>query len=412
MLKLKQGFGRLIRNDIVGNQGGGRWDCGLRIAGDQKAAQEWEVLDGGGVYAVGLGGPLTSRSADVMVIDDPIKGRKDADSDIMRDDAWDWWESTASSRFSPGTSVLIPLTRWHHDDIVGRLLTRFPGEWDVVHIPAEADPAIVDPDPLGRAPGEFMRSARGRTLKQWEQRKRDAGDEWTPLYQGAPQVAAGSLFDVSKLRYWHPSRDGTELVCGPRSWRLRGDCWVFVPVDLAESTRKSADYTVAAAWAIPTDGSLVLLDVARDRVPPQRQIDVARPLVERWAARCVYVESNMRSTQLIREAVAEGWQVDDLLADTDKVRRAAPAAKRVDAGRVWFPAEHEHLEAFRAELKQFPLGRHDDMVDNLAYATRVLFQDYVPPADSDPPAAKAPELGDVTRATDVPAGWNADTAQW
>jgi phage terminase large subunit-like protein len=412
-------FGRLVRNDITMNQGArGGWDCGLRMAADQKAKIEWELTTGGGVYAVGLGGALTSRSAEVMILDDPLKGRKAADSEIVREDGWDWWESTASTRLSPGATVLVPLTRWHHDDIVGRFLTRFPGEWDVLHIPAQADPEIVDPDPLGRAPGEFMMSARGRTSAEWEQRKRDAGDEWTPLYQGNPQAPSGTMFDVTKLRRWHWDRDRTGIVCGQRTWRLGQDVWVFITMDTASSVKTSADWTVASVWGIPVDGSLVLLDVQRARVTPHKQIDVARPLVDRWRPAAVYVEPSMRSTQLAREAVLAGWQFRDVIADQDKVKRAAPFARRVDDGQVWWPSGPEGIEAdpvlldyIRQELKQFPAGKHDDFVDTAGYSARVAFHDYVPPPDPQPPGS-ARSVDPLAGATDVPRGFNPETAAW
>lgn len=413
-------FGRMIRNDIAAHQGlHGGWDCGLRMAGDQRAKIEWELTTGGGVYSVGIGGALTSRSSELMIIDDPLKGRKDADSEIVREDAWDWWEGTVTSRLSPGASVLVPLTRWHHDDLVGRLLARFPDEWDVLLIPAQADPEIVDPDPLGRAPGEFMVSARGRTREQWEQRKRDAGYEWQALYQGAPASPGGDTFDVSRLRWWTwADAYRTELqLPGNMTWLLR-DCFRFITIDLAFSTKRTADWTVASCWAIPPDGSIVLLDVRRARVPEHEQIDVARPLVDRWSPEAVYVEASSRSTQLVREAVAEHWQIRDLIADRDKVTRAAGFARRLHHRLVWFPADtrglvadQELLDYAVEELRQFPAGRHDDFVDTAAYADRVRFMDHVPPPDA-PSPAPAPGLDDAVRATDVPPGWNPATADW
>jgi predicted phage terminase large subunit-like protein len=345
-------------------------------------------------------------------VDDVFKDHRDAESEATREAVWDWWTSAATARFGEGAAVIIINTRWHHDDLIGRLLKRdADNEWRMVHIPAQADPKVIDPDPLGRAPGEFMESVRGRTERSWERRKRTADDKWQPEYQGDPTPPGGESFDVSKLRYWHRSRDGGSLICGPRTWRLQGDCWIFITIDLAESTRKGADFTVASAWAIPVDGSLILLDVARGRVPQHKQFELARPLVERWAARTVYIESNMRGTQLVREAVQEGWNVEDLIADKAKVVRAAPAAKRVDAGRVWFPAEHAELDEFLKEMREFPNSRNDDMVDTLSYAARVLFSDYVPPGDSAPPAERS-AVDDLARATDVPRGFDPMRAEF
>jgi predicted phage terminase large subunit-like protein len=370
-------MGRQIRNLITMNGAAGTVDVGLRLAPDQRAKHEWELTAGGGLYATGVGGSLTGRPADAAFIDDPLKGRREADSQIMRDALWDWWESVLSSRLAPGAPVVLTLTRWHYDDLAGRLMREQPGVWRLLHVPAQADPGIVDPDPLGRAPGEYLEDARGRTVAQWEARKRDAGDEWVPLHQGAPQAPGGQMFEVDRLRYWRRDLHGTGMVTD-RPWRL-DDCWRFLTVDTATSVKSSADYTVASAWAVTPSSQLVLLDVRRERVPEHRQIDLAAPLVDRWRPEATYVEPSLRGTLLIRDAVAAGWTIRDLRPDTGKTLRAAPAARRVADGVVWFPDRHRHLEAVVEELRQFPAGRHDDFVDTLSYAALVAFQHHVPP---------------------------------
>jgi phage terminase large subunit-like protein len=420
--RIARRFGRMVRNDIVSHQGrSGSWDCGLRLAPDQTAAIEWELTTGGGLYAVGVGGALTSRSADLLIIDDPLKGRKAADSPTIRDDVWEWWESTAASRLQPGASVILILTRWHYDDLAGRLMREQPGVWDLLHLPAQADPEVIDPDPLGRRPGEFLVSAQGWTPAQWEKRKKDAGDEWLPLHQGSPSAPGGEMFDVSKLRRWHWTRDRTAIVCDGRTWRLdpaTRDLWTFITMDTAFSTKTSADWTVASCWGIAIDGSMLLLDVQRARVPAHQQIDVARPLVDRWQPVAVYAEASSRSTLLVRSAMQAGWKMRDLVADKDKVTRAAPFARRVEHGEVWFPSGPDGIEAdgalldyVRAELQQFPAGRFDDAVDTCAYAARVAFEDFVPPGDSAPPQERG-AVDDLAPATDVPLGFDPMSADF
>lgn len=397
--RLARGWSRRIRNDITGNNGRrGAVDLGLRLAPDQRASDEWRLDNGiGGVYAAGIGGSWSGMPLDGLVVDDPHKDRKAANSNVLRADVIDWWESAATARLAPGGPIILVLTRWHWDDLAGYLLRTQPDTWRVVHIPAQADPQLLAVDPLGREPGEFMVSARGRTREQWERRKMDAGDEWTPLYQGAPAAPGGTMFSTDHLRYWHFNDDRTELVMGPRSWRLR-DCYVYVTVDTADSVKQSADFTVASCWAITPDGSLVLLDVMRDRVTEDGQLDLARPLVERWSPGLVWVESKLASTLLVREAVGEGWPIADLKPQGSKTMRAAPAARRVKLRRVWFPAEHRHLDTIVEELRQFPNGAHDDFVDTLAYAVIVEHDRFVPagigepqvqPADGDPYEAVA-----------------------
>lgn len=337
-----------------------------------------------------------------LIIDDPIKGREQADSPMYREKVWDWWESTASARLSEGAPVCLITTRWHHDDLAGRLMKEHPGEWRVVHIPAQSDPEVLDPDPLGRAPGEFMLSARGRTVESWEKRKATAGAQWQPLYQGAPSAPGGEFFAVDKLRFWREPRDaGRQIVCGQRVWRLDTDCWIFATVDPAGTATKAGnDYTVVGVWAIPLDGSLVLLDLARERIPGHRHMHLARPLIERWGCKRIFVEPTLRSTQLVREAAAAGWPVEDVIADKSKEVRAGPLAQRVDDGLVWLPAEHPHLAQVVRELREFPVGAHDDIVDVAAYAAAVEYRRYAPPQPL--PARRGLSVGDLVavRATD------------
>lgn len=414
---LARRWGRRVRNAVRDHGATADIDLGLRLAPDLQAANEWALTTGGGMVTAGIHTGLTGRPVDHLVIDDPLKDRDEADSPAVRENVWEFWTGTAVPRLAPGAPVTLVMTRWHHDDLAGRLMKEMPGRWRVVHIPAQADPEIVDPDPLGRGPGQYMISARGRTVEDWDRRKSEMGADWEPLAQGSPAAPGGEHFDISRLRHWTWNRDRTEFTTD-RSWRLWHDTHRFITVDLAFSTKRTADWTVASCWAIPTDGSLVLLDVARARVPEHQQIDVARPLVDRWRPEAVYVEASSRSTQLVREAVMEGWQIRDLVADKDKVTRSAPAARRVHHRNVWFPTDASGLLADRQlldlaveEMKQFPNGRHDDFVDTLAYAARVAWEDYVPPGDSAPPASPGP-ADQIHRATDVPRGFDPMSANF
>jgi predicted phage terminase large subunit-like protein len=402
--RLARRIPRQCRNDILGHP-----ELGLLVGRDQRAAYDWRLTNGfGGMYAAGIRGVWSGQPIDLLLIDDPLKGREQADSADARDAVWDWWTSTATARLSEGAPVVLITTRWHHDDLAGRFIAA--GGWRVVHIPAQADPEVLDPDPLGRAAGEFMTSARGRTQESWERRQVEADDEWLPVYQGDPAAPGGEFFEMDRLRYWTLPRDaGRQVVCGQRVWRLDVDCWLFATIDTATSERQGADFTVASAWAVPVDGSLILLDLARERVAPHKQFDLARPLVERWGLKRVFVESTMAGTQLVRELVKAGFPVDDVLADKSKRLRAAPAARRVRDGQVWLPQDHPLLPTVLKELREFDRGRHDDIVDTLAYAAAVNYREWVPAQPL--PVRRGPTVHDLvaSRATDG-AGFDPRTA--
>jgi hypothetical protein len=162
-----------------------------------------------------------------MVIDDPIKDRREADSETYRQAVWDWWTDVASTRLAPGAPVVLILTRWHEDDLAGRLLAAEDGHlWKVLRIPAQADhdPEKGETDPLGREPGEFLESARGRTAAQWEAIKTRVGSRtWNALYQGRPTSAEGNMF---KRDHWASTtcRCGSSATTAPASWSATTTC--------------------------------------------------------------------------------------------------------------------------------------------------------------------------------------------
>ena len=149
------------------------------------------------------------------------------------------------------------------------------------------------------------------------------------------------------------------------------DCWRFGTVDVAASTKTTADYTVISIWAVTPEGDLLLLDRAREQVAQHDHFGLAEPLFERWGQCQLFVERHFFATTLITDAQAAGVPVAEVTADTDKVTRAIPAAARVHSGRVWFPAAAEWLDTWTSELAEFPSGSHDDQVDTLSYAARV-----------------------------------------
>lgn len=350
-------------------------DLGIRLRADSRAAGRWQIEGHrGGVYCVGVAGSLTGKPVDVLVVDDPLKDMEQAQSAAYRERAWRFWQAVAVPRLGPGSRVVLVQTRWHQLDLGGRLLEQDPDRWRVVSIPAVAE---SDDDPLGRRPGEPMISARGN--RDWAQIRADVGEYvWAALYQQRPHPADGGLFKRSGLRHWTRGAD-QRLYLGDHMLDLR-DCWRFLTVDLAASTKTSADYTVAAAWAIGLQGELIMLDGIRERMDPAGHWPAVRALRERWSADVVFVESRMFGTTLVYEAGRAGVPVQELHADADKVTRALPATARADSGRLWFPPE-DRFPAWgdwQDELLAFPNAAHDDVVDVVAYAARVAGAHWLP----------------------------------
>jgi predicted phage terminase large subunit-like protein len=290
-------------------------------------------------------------------------------------------------------------TRWHEDDLAGRIFARpSPLRWRVLSIPAIA----VEGDPLGRAPGEELVSVRRREPGYFRRLAATMSRYvFSGVYQQNPTAPEGNFFRRATFRYWRPLPpwpDGRERIDLEGIPVTLADSWRFLTIDPAASTKTSADYTVISCWAQSLDGHLILLDRARARVPDHDHFTLAEPLARRWGASQMYIEKSWWAATFVTDAKAAGYPVAPLEADTDKVTRAIPAAGRVSAGRVWFPAETSGcscggpcseeggswLGEWCDELAAFPRGAHDDQVDTFSYAARVVSAEWVPPGRQPP----------------------------
>jgi len=207
---LAETHARFVRDlvDAYGQEGprfGGENKLDLRLDPNSRAATRWDLHGHrGGMVATGIGGGLTGKPVDWLVVDDPHKDRADADSELQRGRVWDWWTDVALAR-GPRVVVVI-MTRWHEDDLVGRILNEPDADqWRVINIPAQAVDG-PDADPLGRDVGEYLLSARqGQNGSQphdaayFEERKRNART-WSALYQGNPTPAEGGIFQWDWVR--------------------------------------------------------------------------------------------------------------------------------------------------------------------------------------------------------------------
>lgn len=372
---LAEEFGRTVKRDIEQHP-----ELGIRLRADSRAAGRWNTEQGGGLYCVGLVGGLTGRPLDWLVYDDLIKSREQAESAAHRRRCWDHWEQVGRLRLSARGRVLVMNTRWHKHDLPGMLLEREPDDWRVVSIPAVAGERVTNeagshwvpagPDPLGRAPGQEMRSARGREPGYF---LRLAGTmaryAFASILQQRPTPAAGNLFPGG-WRHWTWQRWPDRLDLDGRTCDLR-DCWRFLTVDLAASKKTAADFTVAAAWALTMDRHLVCLGRVRDRVGVGAHWTLVSPLAREWRAPDMGVEATMLGTTLVRGAVRAGLTPFDLHADADKVTRAQPYSFMVAQGQVWLPAAADWLDEWTDEHRDFPGGEHDDQVDVGAYAAKL-----------------------------------------
>lgn len=357
--ELAERFGRRVRNLIAEHSP----SLGIGLAADNQAAGRWETTQRGEYFAAGVLGPITGRRADLAIIDDPVRSRQDADSETIRERVWEWWRADLSTRLKPGGRVVLIMTRWHEDDLGGRLLADMETggrPWDVLRLPMEAEAG----DPLGRAPGEplwpewFTDSMRAEA-------RRDTRT-WSALYQQAPAPDTGDYFRREWLR---PSPKM------PPASSLR----VYGASDYAV-TSDGGDYTVHVVVGMDADGRLWLLDLWRGQAASDVWVDAFCALVTRWrpigwAEETGQIRSGIgpwleRRMREKRAFVAR----HQFPTRGDKAVRAQSIRGRMALDGLMLPADAHWRADFESELLSFPAGKHDDQVDALGLVGQLLDQ--------------------------------------
>jgi predicted phage terminase large subunit-like protein len=367
-------WGREIRNDIVAHA------HRLNIDVDPEAAVDDWKLNGhrGGVYCTGIGGPLTGRAVDLLIIDDPYKDSKQCDSFAWRERVEEWWTKVAIPRLGNQVAAVIIQTRWRDDDLTGWLQERDKADgvkrWRVINIPAQADhdPAKGQTDPLGREPGEYLLSARGRTVADWDERKREAGSRsWLALFQGRPSPAGGNIFNEEWWQFyegpqWSVRADGAHIPIGFDQ--------VLISVDCSFKDTDSADYVCLQVWG-RRGAQAYLLDQVHDRMSFTATLTRFRALCGKWPTVILkLVEDKANGTAVINMLHREIGGIVPVEPEGGKVERAAAVSPFVEAGNVFLPnPKHAPwVGALIEEAKAFPKAPNDDRVDTFSQALNRL----------------------------------------
>lgn len=378
--------GRAIRQLVESHA-----ELGLTIASDNGAAGDWTIQGKtGGVRSAGRGAGISGVPAGLVVIDDPFK-EQEAYSETIREEAWAWWTDGVSARFGADTKVLVVHTRWHTDDLIGRLL-RLDAHagWEYLNIPAEAVDA--ETDPLGREPGEFMVSAQGRSREQWELRKATAGPKaWQALYQGAPTTAEGDTFKRADWKRW---RSLPESIGADGAHWLSGMDAIVSSWDLTFKGSATSDWCVGQVWAF-RGAEAFLVHQVRARMAYPDQVAAVRAIAALYPqARPHLVEDKANGSAVLATLSTQVPGLVPVDPQRSKVVRANAVTPFVHAGNVWLPADD--VRPWAAELVEeaagFPLTAHDDQVDAMSQALswRYLSGQYHAP---DPNAVVFPDIG-------------------
>jgi len=341
----------------------------VAISNEASAANFFELSNNSTMMTAGAGGALTGKGADLLIIDDPIKNAEEAHSPTIRQNIWDWFVSTAYSRLEPNGSCIIIMTRWHKQDLVGRLLEDFSSDWQLLKIPAIA----TSDDPLGRKPGEALWQERF-PIDTLQQIQKQLGSYWfNALYQQEPSDTANSLFKRENFKYF--KQIGDHVLLDGRSVDLT-DCINFATADLAISTNHNADWSVFLVFSVTCEKSVLIRDIVRTRCQPTKHIEILRSLSVKYNVRLWGIEAVQYQSALVLQASSLGIPVKEIKPYSDKFTRAIPIAAMLEAGKIYFPDYSEWLSEFEQELSQFPDGKHDDQVDAFAYITEIYKENF------------------------------------
>ncbi|MGX5634369.1 phage terminase large subunit [Bacillus thuringiensis] len=323
----------------------------IHISKESSAHDEW-LLDNeiGGMISRGVLSGITGMGADLMIIDDPIKNREEADSETHRGKIWDEWIDSFSTRLHPGAIVILILTRWHEDDLQGRLLSKEYGEplpWQVYNLPLEAE----EDDVIGRAVGEPLWPER-YGLEFIQERKRYPSS-FNSLYQGRPTAAEGNLLK----RIWWKYYD-----------ILPKMVHTIMSIDATFKDEADSDFVCIQVWG-KNGADMYLIDNLKARMNFPTTLQAIRNMVRKHPkAHAKLVEDKANGPAIIAMLKNEIGGIIAVNPQGGKVARVNAVSPYIESGNVYLPRHASWVHDFVEECASFPQGKNDDQVDTMSQA--------------------------------------------
>jgi predicted phage terminase large subunit-like protein len=352
---LATGFSRQVRD--IFQDGDNAALLNTRIRKDSSRVEAFLTEQGGGMYAVGLGGAITGRGANVLLIDDYIKEIKEALSPAYRDYIWNWFVTTAFTRLEPNGSCIIIATRWHSDDLIGRILQNFPEQWEYIEIPAIAEAG----DLLGRTPGEALFPERYPIEKLLELKETLGGIFFQALFQQKPVDESKKMTDSRWIKTVQ-EKDIHYQVMQDVQWAR---VW-----DLA-ATEGGGDYTVGSKLGhTKKHNHTYIANVFRKQLSPGQVEEKVREFaIQDGVDVKIYIEQEPGSSGIAlidhyKRNVLPEFTVEAVPAVNNKLVRAQPFLAAAESGNV-SKFEGVWNETWDKEFDSFPGGENDDQVDTV-----------------------------------------------
>ena len=321
-----------------------------------RQTELFEIVNGEGSYrAAGVGGGITGMGCDILNIDDPLKDRKSAESPTVRDAIYDWYTSTAYTRLAPGGGVLLTLTRWHEDDLAGRLLEKMAEDdgdtWEIINYPA-----IAEEDEKYRKKGDALHPER-YDLDALSRIKKAIGSyEWEALYQQHPSSKKGGIFKKDWLKRYYTI---------PRVFDFLIQSWDFTFDDT-----DSSDNVAGTVWGV-IGSNIYLLDCVCKQMDFVTQVQEMKRMTNKWPnATGKIVEAKANGPAIINSLSNEIPGLIPFMPQGSKKARAFAVSPTFEAGNIWVPDKSiaPWVEDYVQELTRFPAAKHDDRVDSTTQA--------------------------------------------
>jgi predicted phage terminase large subunit-like protein len=354
------GFGRKVRNHMNEEIYKDIFPSTL-VSDDSSAANRFHTTAGGVYYAVGAGSSITGRGAHCLIIDDPLKSREEADSSLIRQKTKDWFSSTAYTRLEPDGAIVLVQTRWHNDDLTGWLLKEKKEDWTVINLPA------ISKDEKGEEHALWPERFSLERLK--EIRNSVASRDWAALYMQTPVEEGGQVFNPEQVNYYDKEIPLSDLN-------------VYIVVDPANSKNKGSDNTAIIVFGANRDGNLYVLDAVVDKLNLKERETLIFDLHAQYKPLMVYYEKYgmqldidfMKRAMEFKNYRFPMQEVGGQMSKIDRITRLQPL---FEEGKIYFPrfiykvnylGERKELVAYflNQEMKPFPYGERDDMIDALS----------------------------------------------
>lgn len=334
---------------------------GFSSSQSSRASGRFDTEKGGEYFAVGVGGSVTGRRADFVVIDDPLKGRVEADSQLMRDRIWEWYLADLRTRLKPDAGIVLIQTRWHDDDLAGRILKYHRDEeWDIVCLKAIAE----ENDPLGRDVGEALWPEWMSIDQLLVEKKIQSARNWSALYQQNPMPDEGAYFKEDWIRYYDKMPDLSSMK-------------IYGASDYAISSN-GGDYTVHGVIGVNANDDIFILDWWRGQTNTDVWVDVFLDLMNQykpimWAEEAGQISKSLGPFIQKRQQEKRIYgHREQFVSAIDKASRARAIQARMAMGKIYLPKNALWSHDLIAEIISFPAGKHDDQVDVLSLFGRML----------------------------------------